>query len=99
MRNIAATDKLRRLKVAYHEIERNALRFITHCELIPLERRMKAQFRFAQLPVASSEHYHRRRCILTGNVKSVLKEFNLSRHQFKRLATEGNLPGVIKAKW
>ena len=99
MRNISATDKIRRLKVAFHEVERNALRFITHCELIPLERRMRAQFRMAQLPTASSEHFHRRRCVVTGNPRSVVGQFNLSRHEFKRMALDGNLPGVIKAKW
>lgn len=99
MRQIAATDKLRRLKVVLHEVERNALRFITHCQAIPLERRMKAQFRLDQLPVSSSEHYHRRRCINTGNPRMVIKDFNLSRHEFKRLAMEGKLPGIIKAKW
>lgn len=99
MKAIAGVDKFRRLKVALHEVERNALRFITHCDLIPLERRMKAQFRLNQLPPMSSEHYHRRRCIVTGNPRMVIREFNLSRHIFKRYAMEGKLPGIIKAKW
>lgn len=99
MRKIASRDKLKRLAVVAHEIERNSLRFITHCELFPLEVRMKAQFRLAEIPRQSSEHFHRRRCINTGNPRQVVADFNLSRHEFKRMATDGNLPGVIKAKW
>lgn len=36
------------------------------------------------------------RCILTGRAKSVLRHVRLSRMEFKRIASEGLLPGIKK---
>lgn len=92
-------DKIKRLNVFKYEVERNALLFITHCELIPLTARMQAQFRLNAFPKAASPHYHRQRCLASGSPRAIVKGFRLSRYDFKLMAEEGRLPGVIKAKW
>ena len=38
-------------------------------------------------------------CILTGRSKSVYRLFKLSRLQFRKLASNGFLPGISKYSW
>lgn len=93
------SDKLRRVSVVRHEMERRALRFVTGCRLFPARVRMQSQLALNALPRQSSEHFHRRRCIVTGSARSVVGDFCINRHVFRRMALEGRLPGVIRAKW
>jgi small subunit ribosomal protein S14 len=39
------------------------------------------------------------RCALTGKARGFIRRFGLSRHEFRRLANLGLLPGVTKASW
>ena len=39
------------------------------------------------------------RCSICGRPRSVYREFGLCRLCFRRLASEGMLPGVKKASW
>ena len=39
------------------------------------------------------------RCLNTNNSRSLYRPFNLSRHEFKRLACNGELIGVKKSSW
>lgn len=42
---------------------------------------------------------HRNRCKLCGRPRGYLREFGLCRICFRRLANEGQLPGVRKSSW
>ena len=39
------------------------------------------------------------RCKLTGRPKGYIREFGLSRIQFREMASQGLIPGVKKASW
>ena len=39
------------------------------------------------------------RCSLTGRPKGYMRDFGLSRIQFREMASQGLIPGVKKASW
>ncbi|HBF94823.1 MAG TPA: 30S ribosomal protein S14, partial [Porphyromonadaceae bacterium] len=39
------------------------------------------------------------RCNLTGRPKGYMRQFGLSRIQFREMASKGLIPGVKKASW
>jgi small subunit ribosomal protein S14 len=47
----------------------------------------------------SSKVRIRNRCILTGRGRGVYSKYRLSRIRFRELASQGLIPGVIKANW
>lgn len=99
MKGKSFTNKLRRIAFGQNELLRNSLRFITHTEAVPLQTRYLAQFQLAAMPKTTTAQHMTRRCVLTGRGKSVLREFNLCRHAFRKLALDGQVPGVQKAIW
>lgn len=42
---------------------------------------------------------YRNRCPLCGRPRAFLRDFNLCRICFRKLALEGQIPGVIKSSW
>ena len=38
-------------------------------------------------------------CLKSGLEKSIISDFKISRHLFKKNALHGNLPGIRKASW
>lgn len=52
-----------------------------------------------KLPRNSSAVRLKNRCQLTGRPKGYIRHFGLSRNQFRKLASEGKIPGVTKASW
>ena len=47
---------------------------------------------------ASSVRLHNR-CKLTGRPKGYMRQFGISRIQFREMASQGLIPGVKKASW
>lgn len=66
---------------------------------LPLEQRMAAQAKLADLPKNSSAVRIRNRCSQTGRARGYLRFFGVSRIVFRELASAGLLPGVRKASW
>ena len=63
------------------------------------EARMAAREALAKLPRNSSPVRSNTRCIVSGRVRAVYREFMLSRIAFRELALQGMLPGIMKASW
>jgi len=63
------------------------------------EERMLAREALATLPRNSSPVRLNTRCIVSGRVRAVYREFMLSRIAFRELALLGQLPGIKKASW
>jgi len=61
--------------------------------------RFEAMLKLAKLPRNSSPTRIRNRCMLTGRPRGYYRRFGLSRIALRELASEGKLPGVIKASW
>jgi len=51
------------------------------------------------LPRNSSPIRQHNRCSITGRPKGYMRQFGLSRIQFREMASKGLIPGVKKASW
>lgn len=58
-----------------------------------------AQRKLDKLPRSSSKVRLRNRCSITGRPRAFIGKFGVSRIQFRELALNGQLPGVVKASW
>jgi small subunit ribosomal protein S14 len=64
--------------------------------------RLKAEGDWAglqKLPKNSSRVRLHNRCKLTGRPKGYMRQFGISRINFREMASEGIIPGVKKASW
>lgn len=52
-----------------------------------------------KLPRSSSSVRLHNRCKLTGRPRGYMGKFGLCRNQFRQMAHEGKIPGLIKASW
>ena len=39
------------------------------------------------------------RCKITGRPKGYMRKFGISRLEFRKMASEGKIPGITKASW
>ena len=51
------------------------------------------------LPKNSNKIRLHNRCKLTGRPKGYMRQFGISRIQFREMASSGQIPGVKKASW
>lgn len=51
------------------------------------------------LPRNSSPIRMRNRCKITGRSRGYIRQFGISRIQFREMASQGLIPGVKKASW
>lgn len=63
------------------------------------EERASAQAALQSLPRNASPTRLRNRDMVDGRPRGYLGKFGLSRVRFRKLASEGELPGVTKASW
>lgn len=63
------------------------------------EERFEATLKLAELPRNGSKVRVRNRCILTGRPRAYYRKFGLSRVALRELASEGQIPGVVKSSW
>jgi Ribosomal protein S14 len=52
-----------------------------------------------KLPRNSSPIRFHNRCSITGRPKGYMRQFGLSRIQFREMASKGLIPGIRKASW
>ncbi len=52
-----------------------------------------------KLPKNSSRVRLHNRCSITGRPKGYMRQFGISRIQFREMASSGLIPGVKKASW
>ena len=52
-----------------------------------------------KLPRNASPVRIKNRCAVTGRSRSYMRQFGVSRIQFREMARRGELPGVTKASW
>jgi small subunit ribosomal protein S14 len=64
--------------------------------------RLKAEGKWEKLqklPKNSSPTRLNNRCFISGRSKGYMRDFGISRHEFRKLANEGKIPGVRKSSW
>ena len=52
-----------------------------------------------KLPRNSSAVRLHNRCSLSGRPKGYMRKFGISRLEFRKMASEGKIPGITKASW
>ncbi|MBI3508771.1 MAG: 30S ribosomal protein S14 [Chlamydiia bacterium] len=65
----------------------------------PIEERLAAVDALNKLPKNSSVTRLRNRCQFTGRSRGFLRKFKLSRLCFREMASQGLIPGIVKASW
>lgn len=64
-----------------------------------IEERMAAVDALNKMPKDSSKTRLRNRCQFTGRSRGFLRKFKMSRLCFREMASNGLLPGIVKASW
>ena len=78
---------------------RARLKAIATNKTVTPEERFNAQIKLAQLPRNSSKVRVRSRCELTGRPRAVYRKFRLARTSLRDLASNGQIPGMVKSSW
>ena len=85
--------------VAKFAAKRAALVTLVEDSKLSDEERMAARLALQQLPRNANPTRQRNRCALTGRPRAYHGKFDLCRNAVRKLAAEGQLPGVVKASW
>ena len=89
----------RKLLVKQAENRRRALKKIISTKSTPIEDRIMATLKLAEMPRNSSSTRVRNRCLLTGRPRGYHRKFALSRIALRDLGSSGLIPGIIKSSW
>ena len=79
--------------------KRAELKAISKNEELPQEERFAARLALASLPRNSSRTRVRNRCELTGRPRGVYRKLKLSRIGLRDMASNGQIPGMVKSSW
>lgn len=79
--------------------KRAALKAAVVDESLPLEERFEARLALAKLPRNSAPTRIRNRCEVTGRPRAFYRKLKMSRVSLRKLANEGQIPGMTKASW
>ncbi len=63
------------------------------------EERFEAALKLAELPRNSAKIRVRNRCELTGRPRGTYRKLKLSRNMLRELASNGQIPGMVKSSW
>jgi small subunit ribosomal protein S14 len=66
---------------------------------LPPEERFAARLKLAEMPRNSSATRLKNRCQLTGRPRGYYRKFKLSRIALRELASQGQIPGMVKSSW
>jgi len=66
---------------------------------ISMEDRLAAVDALNAMPKNSSKIRLRNRCQFTGRSRGFLRKFKMSRLCFREMASQGLIPGIVKASW
>jgi small subunit ribosomal protein S14 len=85
--------------VAKYATKRAALKEIANNQELPMEERFKARLKLAALPRNSSATRLHNRCQVTGRPKGYYRKLKMSRIALRQLASDGQIPGMVKSSW
>jgi small subunit ribosomal protein S14 len=94
-----AKQKKRERLVKNNWDKRQALKKIILDMERPVEERLAAVDNLNKMPKNTSVVRLRNRCQFTGRARGFLRKFKLSRLCFREMASQGLIPGVVKASW
>jgi small subunit ribosomal protein S14 len=79
--------------------KRSALKAIVMDRSLAVEERFNATLKLAQLPRNGAAVRVRLRCEMTGRSRGNYRKFKLCRIALRDLASNGQIPGMVKASW
>jgi small subunit ribosomal protein S14 len=79
--------------------KRATLKAVLMDRTLPVEDRFNASLKLAQLPRNGAAVRVRLRCAITGRSRGNDRKFKLCRIKLRDLASEGQIPGMVKASW
>lgn len=89
----------RQALVEKYAAKRAALKEIANNEDLPMEERFKARLKLAKLPRNSSPTRLHNRCQISGRPKAYYRKLKISRIALRDLASDGQVPGMVKSSW
>ena len=92
-------NKRRERLVARYADKRAELKAIADDDSRAPEERFAARLKLAKLPRNSSKVRVRNRCEFSGRPRGVYRKFKLSRLAVRDLASNGQIPGMVKSSW
>ena len=92
-------NKKRQRMAARFAARRERLKAAANDESLPQEDRFAARLKLAAMPRNSSKTRIRSRCQLTGRPRAVYRKLRLSRIALRELASNGQIPGMVKSSW
>jgi small subunit ribosomal protein S14 len=95
---VERNEKRRRLAKKFKG-KRTRLKAIAADRGLPAEERFAARLKLAELPRNSSSTRIRNRCDLTGRPRGFYRKLRMSRVALRELASNGQIPGMIKSSW
>jgi small subunit ribosomal protein S14 len=92
-------EKHRKQLAKQYKSKRAKLKAVIMNKETAMEDRFSAVMELAKLPRNSARVRQRNRCALTGRPRATYRKFNLCRIKLRELASNGQIPGMIKASW
>jgi len=89
----------RKRLVEKYAAKRAALKETAVNQDLPMEERFKARLKLAKLPRNSSATRLHNRCQLTGRPHAFYRKLKVSRIALRELASNGEIPGMVKSSW
>ena len=89
----------RKRLVEKYAAKRAALKETAANQDLPMEERFKARLKLAKLPSNSSATRLHNRCQLTGRPHAFYRKLKVSRIALRELASNGEIPGMVKSSW
>jgi small subunit ribosomal protein S14 len=89
----------RQALVEKYAAKRAALKEIANNQDLPMEERFKARLKLAKLPRNSSPSRLHNRCQISGRPKAYYRKLKISRIALRDLASDGQIPGMVKSSW
>lgn len=96
--SMKAREVKRAKLVAKYAAKRAALKEIVNKSTDPVEA-YEAARQLQSIPRNANPIRLHNRCKLTGRPKGYIRQFGISRIQFREMASNGLIPGVKKASW
>lgn len=92
-------DRKRKRMVAKYAEKRAQLKALANDENLSMEERFKARLKLAKLPRNSSPTRVRNRCEVSGRPRAYYRKLKMSRIALRDLASQGEIPGMVKSSW
>ena len=92
-------DKKRKRMAAKYAEKRARLKALANDENLSMEERFKARLKLAKLPRNSSPTRVHNRCEVSGRPRAYYRKLKMSRIALRDLASQGEIPGMVKSSW